>query len=265
MNSPARPNQALVDAMDAAGMTGRSLAALVGTTPQAVSRWRTDADALPHRRVRALVAKALNVPLQSLWPEPGDGSQAVSAIKEWSAYLGVPAAVWEELVRGAEAHFDICSAIHQHVARMVKDSLSVIRARAEIGQPVQVRILGVDPDGDLIQWREQEESTLDPTAGPPGWMADLSRRGLDLWTAELAGINGVEIRVTNDRSLYSNAVFRFDDRMITYPYTKASRTLDLPAALLARADVGGIFDSLAGHIDRMWKTGVPYEPPAATT
>ena len=64
MNPPSGPNQALVDAMDAADMTGRALAALVGTTPQAVSRWRTDAQALPHRRVRALVAKALNVPLQ---------------------------------------------------------------------------------------------------------------------------------------------------------------------------------------------------------
>ncbi|MCP3988427.1 MAG: hypothetical protein GY724_05115 [Actinomycetia bacterium] len=55
--------------------------------------------------------------------------------------------------------------IHQHVARMVKDSLSVVRARAEIGQPVQVRLLTVDPDSDLVEWREVEESADDPTAG----------------------------------------------------------------------------------------------------
>jgi hypothetical protein len=130
--------------------------------------------------------------MQTLWPESGDGSQAPSAIKEWPAYLGIPSSVWDELVR----------------------------ARAEIGQPVQVRLLGVDPEGDLLAWREVEESAEDPTAGDPGWMSDLARRGLDIWAEELAGVEGVEIRITNDRSLYSNAVFRFDDRMITYPYTK---------------------------------------------
>ncbi len=86
-------------------------------------------------------------------------------------------------------------------------------------------------------------------------MSDFARRGLDLWSQELSGVEGVEGVVTNDRSLDSNAVFRFDDRMITYAYTKGNRTPDEPATLLHRADAGGVFDSLAGRIDRLWATG----------
>lgn len=133
-------------------------------------------------------------------------------------------------------------------------------ARAEAGDPVSIRIINADPDGQQIQNRQEGEAAFDPSIGGTS-QNDLPQRGreaLDQWVDGLGELEQCEIRTTDHPEIYTTGIFRFDDQAIAYHYYMGVRGMASVAKLMKRIEVDGEFDALARQIDRVWETGTPY-------
>ncbi len=251
------PNQRLTEAMAAAGITPDALADLVDVGRSSVYRWQGDAELLPRLSQRLAVAKVLSVPARDIWNDTGDGTLTLSATTEWPGLTAVPRELWADMFRKCTERFDVCVGGSMYIAESNQGLFPVIAVAAEAGEPIQVRILAADPDGTAAAARQLNESQFDPTS-EDGRLVNRIGSALDIWTDAFDGLEGAEVRITDDPAIYTNGVVRFDDRMLVFPYIYGQRTLATPTELLRRYEVGGRFDAMSRHVDRLWETGTPY-------
>lgn len=260
VNDVATPNTRLTEAMATAGLTLERLAELTGAATSSVHRWRSDASAVPRLSHRLAVAKVLEVPVRELWDLDGDGSVQLSSEREWPAVTAIPREVWADLFRTCSDRFDVCIGTSHYIATELGGLARLIAGAADAGDPVQVRILGADPAGAMAAARQANEAAHDPSiTGDQATVIARGRQALDTWSEIFSNVPGAEVRTTDDPAIFfGTGIVRFDTRMIAYHYLSGIRSLDGPVELLNRADVGGRFDGLATHLDRMWETGLPY-------
>ncbi|MEM9561086.1 MAG: hypothetical protein AAGA93_00625 [Actinomycetota bacterium] len=254
-------NAALIEAMDAAGMTAPRLAELAGVSRNSLVAWRGNAEIRPRAQHQLAVAKVLQVPAHALWPTSGDRSISSETIRVWPGLNEVPADLWSELTLQCVDRFDMVVGTPVGVTRwMLPIAAKVFPARAEAGDPVTIRIINADPDGEQLRKRQEIESAFDPSIGGTSRLdlAQLGREALDQWVDELGGLANCEIRTTDHPEIYTAGIFRFDDQAITYPYYMGVRGLGSVTRLIRRIEVSGEFDALALQADRVWETGSPY-------
>ena len=157
-------------------------------------------------------------------------------------------------------HLDICVGAAQWFLENHPQLGTVVRARADLGEPIQVRVLMADPDGSFYLQRERSEDEFDKTR-PAGSLHDRLRRVLAGFLTLFDGVETAEVRVTDDPELWSHGIFRFDDEMLAYPYIRGLRGIGSAALHLKRVEVDGLFDTYVSHVDNLWHSARLYSPP----
>lgn len=240
-------NHALRDALSDAKMTEADLAGIVGVDEKTVSRWISPGRR-PHPRHRFAVAAALEVDVESIWPEvvrhtikTGYDREIVSVYPHRSL---IPRSLWRDLVGAADRELLFAGYTNYFLWLDLPGLRGVLRKRAEAG--VQVRFLVGDPESPVTAERERIE-------GVPLTVSTRIRVTLD----ELGKLRDVAPSVAgrySDRHI-ALSVFRFDDDMLVCTHLADQMGHDSPTMHLRRRQDGGLWDRYAAHVEHLWAAG----------
>lgn len=246
------PNERLRGAIASAGMDIPTLAETTGNDPKTVERWITKGRT-PHRRTRIVVADALGVDPEYLWPETAQEPRAQAAstaelVHFYPSRSMVPAELWRGLIDSAHEAIDVLT----FSASFLFDSYDlsgVAKVKAEEG--TKLRLLFGDQDSQAVRDRAEEEGT----EGHLERACQLARRYL----RDVNGYqNAVQVRIHSSR-LY-NSIYRFDQDILVNTHVLGAPAGQNPVLHIRRVPGGRVWSHYMQSFDYVWETAVP-EPP----
>ncbi|WP_186768062.1 helix-turn-helix domain-containing protein [Streptomyces qinzhouensis] len=245
------PNERLRAALAARGWTYTMLANAVGIDPKSVERW-VNLDRTPRRTAATVAADALGESVHVLWPALRQARPAPVVSPELVAFYerrsDLPVSAFVDLMMQAKERIDVLvysgfwltedAAFHQ-----------VVKEKSAGGVPI--RFLMGDPASDAVAVRGADEGI-----GPA--LAGKIQNALINY-APFFGLPGVEFRL-HGATLY-NSIYRADDEMLANGHLYGVGAFMAPVLHLQRVPGGGMFDSYAESIERVWESARPISSP----
>ncbi|MEU9603988.1 helix-turn-helix domain-containing protein [Streptomyces sp. NPDC048057] len=245
------PNQRLRAALAAGGWTYATLAKTVGIDPKSVERW-VNLDRTPRRTTAALAADALGESAYALWPALRQTRTARANSPELVAFYerrsDLPVSAFVDLMVQARERIDV---LVYSGFWLTEDSTfhRVVGEKSAAG--VQIRFLLGNPGSDAVAVRGADE-------GIGAALAGKIQNALVNYRS-FFGLPGVEFRL-HATTLY-NSIYRADDEMFANGHLYGMGAYLAPVLHLQRVSGGGMFDSYAESIDRVWESARPISSP----
>ncbi|MFJ5222029.1 DUF5919 domain-containing protein [Streptomyces sp. NPDC088400] len=218
-----------------------------------VDRWLSDPTRVPHPETRQVVAEALGVNAEVLWPKAIRSAVKVGPEREIvSAYPyrnACPTSVWARLIDGAASSITFAGYTNYFIWQEHPRLAERLKEKASSG--CSVRFLIGDPDSDITRRREEIE-------GVPLTVGTRIRITLDA-LKRLGDVPGIEARFSDDHIALS--VFTFDDEMLVTPHLSSLLGHESPMLHLRRLGDDGLYDRFAGHVAALWAEGRPVDAP----
>lgn len=243
-------NERLRDSIMRQGLTPADLAEDLGVDPKTVERWVTQGRA-PYPRYRHKVAARLGESESWLWPD-AVGAQRIDEasrselVELYPRRASVPADMWLRLFTDASAFIDILVYAGLFLPEQMPTAIAMIRQKAASG--VRVRLLLGDPESPAVSLRGEEEGIGDA-------VTIKTRNALNLLHRAFADEPAVQLRL-HGTALYTS-IYRGDDNMIANPHVLGLPAAQSPALHLRRLAAGGLFDTYATMVDRVWDGARP--------
>lgn len=240
-------NERLRASMNAAHINVEQLAEKVEVDPKTVQRWLTGR--VPRSRLRWAVAAVLGEDEHYLWPPEERGERGASPNAELvGAYVhraDLHPDRWWELLTAATQQIDLLGYAMLFLLEQSPQLPPLLHRKA--GEGCRVRIAMVDPCSPEAAARDAEE-------GLDGGLK-MRIRTAHLYFSALADCEGVAIHY--HRTPLYNSLFRFDDHLLVTPHLYGTPGYQAPLLHLRRKGGQGLFDSFAGHFERVWATSEP--------
>jgi transcriptional regulator with XRE-family HTH domain len=243
-------NDGLREALAAAKMTVRDLAAAVEVDEKTAARWVSDKTRIPHRKHRWAAAEALGVDEAVLWPravrealKTGHDREIVAVYPFRSA---LPRSLWRDLITGATKTLTFAGYTSYFLWLEVPNLRGILRRKAEQG--ATVRFVVGDPDGEVTRERERIEAVpLTVSTRIMVTLDELDKLG-----------SSVETRLS-DRHI-ATSVWAFDDDMIVSVHLADLLGHDSPTLHIHRRQESGLYDRFTGHVEHLWQVARPRQP-----
>ncbi|MCO1593562.1 helix-turn-helix domain-containing protein [Micromonospora sp. RHAY321] len=234
-------NEALRDALSAAGLTVGDLAGRCDVDAKTVERW-ISRGRLPHPRSRVRVAGVLGIDVDVLWPEVVRRAVKVGTDRElvgvYARRSDVPRALFRDLIEGAGSRLWFGGYTSYFVWLEVPNAAATLGAKARDG--ADVRFLLGDPASAVTADRERIEATP----------LTLATR-IAITQAEIAkSPTPLPVRLS-DRHI-AMSVWVFDDEAIVATHIGAGLGQDSVTLHLRRRQADGPFDRYVEHFGSLW-------------
>jgi lambda repressor-like predicted transcriptional regulator len=242
-------NEQLRQALRNAGLEVDDLAVKAGADVKTVRRWLSGRT--PRARYRRLVADALDVTEQSLWPSAvPDHEQADDpTVETFELLTAREAPDWRELLTDARERVEL---LDLTLADVITDGDGQLLADAA-RRGCRVRVLISDPDSVHLAIAEQDAGRHVSRAGAQASVRVLER------VAELLSPHAkrgeLELRRFVDAGAYR--VLVFDDQALIRLRLSGVGAEAMPVLYLTRDGVGEIFDSFTQHFQAVWERSEP--------
>lgn len=236
------PNEALRQAMVAAGYTVESLSEAAGFHPKQVSRWLAEGVVPRRPEAKDKVARLVGRAEADIWPTVTHApSASADVIDVYPHRSDVPTELWRHITTTGTEGFDILVYAGLFLPEQHPQLHAVMSAKAREG--VRIRFLIGDPDCAQVAHRGVEE-------GIGAAISAKVRNVLALYRP-LADDGSVEIRL-HDTTLYAS-VYRADDEMLVNPHVWGLPAAHAPVMHLRRASDDGLFDTYARVVEKIWE------------
>lgn len=264
--SPAPDSQTpLARAAQDAHISIADIATVAGVTYEAARRW-TNEGARPLPRYQRAIERLLNIPTGSLWgdqPLPTRNAVVVDRLSSVSQNL------LSQWIADTTNDLWIIAGSSLWIAEQVRDLGPLIRAQNVrnklLGKrPMNVRICGADPASQATADRDASESSAPGSTLQPRELTARVAMALRQWTEILSDdesgrlIDGCQIKVFD--SCWTSVWYRFDDRLLMYPYLEGARGIDTPVVVLHEADANEAFAAWLLNMEAVWAAALPYSP-----
>lgn len=244
-----RVNDPLANFLAARRLTAADLAQLVDVDPKTVDRWLRQGRR-PHPRTAALVAEALGVTVDEIWPSTGVSTVIhPEVVALYPHRAASPTDLWLRLLSEATSEIALLGHAILFIPEQNPSSIEVMRRKAQDG--VRVRILLGDPNSPEAALRGEEEGVDE--AVPARIRAALKYYG------PLLDEPNVEFRL--HRTTLYNSIFVYDGDMLVTPHVFGVPGYMAPMLHLQRDPERDMFDMYLDSFERVWALGVPLTSP----
>jgi len=242
-------NEQLRQALRNAGLEVDDLAVKAGADVKTVRRWLSGRT--PRARYRRLVADALGVTEQSLWPSavPDHEQADETTVETFELLTAREAPDWRELLADARERVEL---LDLTLAGVITDGDGQLLADAA-DHGCRVRVLISDPDSVHLAIAEQDAGRHVSLTSRPAAVGELDRV-VELLSPHVQR-GDVELRKFVDAGAYR--VLVFDDQALVRLRLSGVDADAMPVLYLARESVGEIFESFTGHFESLWKRSEP--------